>query len=256
VADGGTTVVEVVAVLEALAAARCWVALEGGWGVDALADRQTRPHRDVDLDTDAARLGDVLGLLAGLGYRIETDLRPHRVELTAAGGGRVDVHPLTFDAEGNGYQAGPQGERWELPAASFVTGRILGHPVRCLSAAQQVEWHAGYEQRDSDHADLAVLRELAAHERRPAVPAPAVDRRWAGRDEVLAARAALRALAARHGMGGPRLAPSGAVVVQLSDGPEALMRFAAAAEDLVGGWVNVVVTNAPWSPDPGLTRPL
>jgi len=41
-----------------------------------------------------------------------------------------------------------------------VTGSINGRPVRCLSAAQQIAWHAGYELRDSDHADLAVLHEL------------------------------------------------------------------------------------------------
>ena len=31
---------------------RYW--LDGGWGVDALVGRQTREHRDVDIDFDAA----------------------------------------------------------------------------------------------------------------------------------------------------------------------------------------------------------
>jgi lincosamide nucleotidyltransferase A/C/D/E len=136
------------------------VSLEGGWGVDALAGRPTRRHRDVDLDVDAVQEPLVLAVLDGLGYRIATDQRPTRVELAAADGSRVDMHPLVFDDEGNGVQTGPAGERYVFPAAAFTTGSIAGHSVRCLTAAQQLEWRAGYESRDTDLADLAVLREL------------------------------------------------------------------------------------------------
>lgn len=157
---------EVLAVLRALEEAGCWVALEGGWGVDALAGRQTRPHRDVDVDVDAAQERASLEVLENLGYSIETDQRPTRVELVAAQGWRVDVHPLSFDARGNGVQAGLHGERYLYPAASFVTGYIGGRPVRCLSVAQQIAWHAGYELRTTDHADLAVLHDLSRGGRR------------------------------------------------------------------------------------------
>jgi lincosamide nucleotidyltransferase A/C/D/E len=152
---------EVLAVLRALDETGCWVAVEGGWGVDALAGRQTRPHRDLDLDIDATQERASLRLLQEMGYTIETDWRPTRVELVAPGRGRVDVHPLTFDAEGNGIQAGLHGERYLYPAASFVTGQIDGQTVRCLSGKQQIEWHSDYELRESDHADLAVLQRLA-----------------------------------------------------------------------------------------------
>ncbi len=43
---------EALRVSEALAGAGCRWWLERGWGVDALAGRQTRPHRDVDVDVD------------------------------------------------------------------------------------------------------------------------------------------------------------------------------------------------------------
>lgn len=151
---------EVIAVLDALEAAGYWVCLEGGWGVDALAGRQTRPHRDVDIAVDAAQEAVVLDVLEQLGYAVETDWRPTRVELAAAGRGWVDVHPLTFGPDGDDVQIGLHGERYRYPAAVFVTGRLLDRPVRCLSAAQQLEWHQGYELRSADHADLAVLREL------------------------------------------------------------------------------------------------
>ena len=49
-----TSLEEVLAVLQALNASGCRYWLEGGWGVDALAGRQTRTHRDVDIDFDAA----------------------------------------------------------------------------------------------------------------------------------------------------------------------------------------------------------
>jgi lincosamide nucleotidyltransferase A/C/D/E len=41
----------------------------------------TRPHRDVDVDFDAACEDAVLEALADLGYSIETDWRPNRVTL-------------------------------------------------------------------------------------------------------------------------------------------------------------------------------
>lgn len=156
----GTTAEQVLVVLDALGAAGCWVALEGGWGVDALVGRQSRPHRDVDLDVDAAQETEVLEVLGRLGYAVETDWRPNRVELVAPDGSRVDVHPLTSIPDGSRYQAGLSGERFVYPAGCFVEGRLLARPVRCLSAAQQVAWHQGYELRDTDVADLALLRDL------------------------------------------------------------------------------------------------
>jgi hypothetical protein len=47
---------DVTGILDALdeAAVTHWI--EGGWGVAALAGRQTRPHRDLDLAVDAADL--------------------------------------------------------------------------------------------------------------------------------------------------------------------------------------------------------
>lgn len=66
------------AVLKAVRAVGCRFWLEGGWGVHALAGRQTRPHRDVDIDIDATFEDDVLTALHALGYAIEIDWRPNR----------------------------------------------------------------------------------------------------------------------------------------------------------------------------------
>ena len=43
---------DVVEILSDLRAAGCRVWVAGGWGVDALVGRQTRPHRDLDLAVD------------------------------------------------------------------------------------------------------------------------------------------------------------------------------------------------------------
>jgi hypothetical protein len=88
----GMSLGEVLAVLDAVRSVGCRFWIEGGWGVDALVGHQTRPHRDVDIDIDGAFEGEVLAALRDLGYVIETDWRPNRVELVAPGRGWVDRH--------------------------------------------------------------------------------------------------------------------------------------------------------------------
>jgi lincosamide nucleotidyltransferase A/C/D/E len=75
------SVSDVLEVVEVVGSVGCRFWLEGGWGVDALVGRVTRPHRDVDVDFDAACEDAVLEALADLGYSIETDWRPNRVTL-------------------------------------------------------------------------------------------------------------------------------------------------------------------------------
>src|SRR3954467_1767547 len=134
----GTSAAEVLRVLRALERARCRAWVAGGWGVDALAGRQTRPHRDLDLALDAGCEAAALNALAPLGYAVETDWRPVRVELAAPGERWVDLHPLVFDADGNGVQAGLDGATFTYPQECFVTGTIGGRTVGCLSAEQQL----------------------------------------------------------------------------------------------------------------------
>jgi lincosamide nucleotidyltransferase A/C/D/E len=150
--------VHVLEVVDALSAAGIRVWLDGGWGVDALVGRQTRGHRDVDLALDVRDVRGTLAVLHGLGYEIETDERPTRVELGAPGDRRVDLHPLTFDLGGDGIQRGPDGERWVYPPDCFITGTLAGRTVGCIGAAQQVLFHSGYELRDVDRHDLALLQ--------------------------------------------------------------------------------------------------
>jgi lincosamide nucleotidyltransferase A/C/D/E len=154
---------QMLAVLDAVRSVGCRFWLEGGWGVDALAGHQTRPHRDVDIDIDAVFEDAVLTALRELGYGIETDWRPNRVELGAPGRGWVDVHPLVIDDEGNGRQAALNGGWHEFPRSFFTVGRLGDISVPCVSVEAQRLFHSGYELREADLHDLAVLEQVRTH---------------------------------------------------------------------------------------------
>lgn len=155
-----TSLEELLGVVQLLRGIRCPFWLEGGWGVDAMVGRQTRPHRDIDVDIDAALEDEVLSALADRGYAVETDWRPNRVELRALGRGWVDVHPLIVDGVGNARQAALDGSWHEFPASFFTVGHLGGVAVPCVSVEAQRLFRSGYELRTVDHHDLALLDEL------------------------------------------------------------------------------------------------
>lgn len=153
---------EVLDVLDAVdrAGVSHWVA--GGWGVDALVGIGTRPHRDLDLAVDADDYDACMAALADLGYAIETDWLPLRVEVAAGGDRWVDVHPVTFDVQGHGIQGDLKGTHFLYPPTAFAVGRLGGRSVRCLSVDQQELLHSGYELRPQDEHDLRQLATFRA----------------------------------------------------------------------------------------------
>ncbi len=153
----GMQLAEVFRVLDALTEVGVAAWLEGGWGVDALVGHQTRVHRDVDVDIDVSRESIALDVLRELGYEIETDWRPNRVELAGAGRRWVDLHPLLFDLDGNARQLGLNGESYDFPASYFVIGQLAGRAVGCFSLEAQRRFRAGYDLRPIDVHDVAQL---------------------------------------------------------------------------------------------------
>lgn len=151
---------EVLLVLSKLRAAGCKVWVGGGWGVDVLLGRQTRAHHDLDLAVDRRDLDRALQALAGLGYRTATDWLPVRVQLHRYGRGRVDLHPVAFGEHGDGVQAGLDGQVFRYPGESLVDGWLDGRHVPCLDGRLQRAFREGYELRDVDRHDLALLDEL------------------------------------------------------------------------------------------------
>jgi lincosamide nucleotidyltransferase A/C/D/E len=139
---------------------RAWVA--GGWAVDILVGRQTRPHGDLDLAIDAVQLPRLLELLNGDGFTMSVDAFPSRAELTARDGRILDVHPVEFDAAGAGVQQGLDGGTFRYAADGFTRGAFAGTEVSCLSAAQQLVFRRGYRLRPVDHHDIALLERVLA----------------------------------------------------------------------------------------------
>ncbi|NUT38935.1 MAG: amino acid transporter [Thermoactinospora sp.] len=153
---------EVLRVLALLRAAGCQVWVGGGWGVDALLGRVTRDHGDLDLMHRSEQEPAVMETLGGIGYREVFDIvpgRPARFVMRGEAGHEIDLHPLTFQADGSALQpADDAGGTFRYPADCFVEGAVHGARVPCLSAAQQRHFHSGYEPRERDLLDMAALR--------------------------------------------------------------------------------------------------
>lgn len=80
------------------------------------------------------------------------------VEVHRDGHGWVDLHPVSFDEHGHGVQAGLNGTVYRYPPEGFTVGHLTGTEVPCLTRDLQLAHHQGYEPRDIDRHDLAVLR--------------------------------------------------------------------------------------------------
>jgi lincosamide nucleotidyltransferase A/C/D/E len=155
--------------------------IDGGWGIDALLGRQTRPHKDLDAFVALADLALMAGLLSQRGFGLkeiwgENRWLPHSgvvpvigraapepevataFVLKHADGRELDIHILAVDAQG---RATPL---WECdlafaPDALHGQGTIGGVAVRCLSAAMHMRTHSGYVLQEKDFQDLRQLHE-------------------------------------------------------------------------------------------------
>lgn len=151
---------DVVGVLEAFELAGIPVWIDGGWGVDALVGQQLRSHDDLDIVVDIEHVPAVKEALRRSGYAFQESDLPLSFMVVDAAGRQVDVHPVTFDKQGNGLYQMAGGTTWTYPAGGLVgTGSIGGKPVRCLTPALQMRVHAGYELGDKDHEEIRVLNE-------------------------------------------------------------------------------------------------
>jgi 2'-5' RNA ligase superfamily/Aminoglycoside-2''-adenylyltransferase len=145
----GWMVLAIVGALEA-ASVRFWII--GGWGIDALGQRRTRTHRDLDVIVDDRDMERALDVMRDLGYeewyRADSDVPlDSRIVLheSATAARVVDLHPLELS-----------GTEMEVTA-----GVVEGRPVPCISAALQLKTHVGYRRRAYERADIALLRKLS-----------------------------------------------------------------------------------------------
>ena len=135
--------------------------LDGGWGVDILAGKQTRSHRDIDINFDAKYMDRLLDVLLNLGYKIDTDWRPVRIELYSDELGYLDIHPFVLNEDGTSKQAELEGGWYEFEKDYFSSAFFEGKKIPCISLKGQKVFHSGYELRDKDVHDISILEGLS-----------------------------------------------------------------------------------------------
>lgn len=136
-----------------------WV--DGGWGVDALLGRQTRPHGDLDLVVPESDVPAAHAPLTSAGFRVLRDLLPTAIAYVHPDGREVDLHPVALTPDGGGDQD-LAGDRDLTASPPFhygppARGVIAGAAVRCVDGETQLRAHCGYVPSAKDHTDVAAL---------------------------------------------------------------------------------------------------
>lgn len=128
--------------------------IDGGWAVDALLGEQTRPHEDLDIAMPHRFVPLARALLEARGYTDvpRTDTRDCNFVLGDLQGHLVDFHTYTFDEQGNLIFGLPY-----PPESLTGHGSILGHPVRCITPEQLVQFHTAYAFDENDYRDVKAL---------------------------------------------------------------------------------------------------
>ncbi|GAA0265583.1 hypothetical protein GCM10008922_25870 [Faecalicatena contorta] len=134
--------------------------IDGGWGVDILAGKQTRHHRDIDINFDAQYTDKLLSILLEQGYEVDTDWKPVRVELYSEKYGFLDIHPFILNEDGTSKQADLEGGWYEFDKDFFSNAVFEGRIIPCISLKGQKLFHSGYELRDKDRHDISILESI------------------------------------------------------------------------------------------------
>jgi lincosamide nucleotidyltransferase A/C/D/E len=141
----------------------------GGWGVDALLHRETRPHKDLDILVLLSDLPKLRQMLDQHGFSLKLIWQESRRLGEEAGGwptafvaadpqGReLDVHIIDIAPDGRIFQN--YDDPWPLPTSIAAQGSIAGTDVICVSRETQLAMHTGYALPDGHRRDLALLQE-------------------------------------------------------------------------------------------------
>ena len=167
------TAEDVIEIYKKLSTNGIQVWLTGGWGIDALLGRQTRPHKDLDvimLLDDMVRMTELLSMN---GYELDVLWSENRMArdmngnetatafvLKDAEEREFDAHALTMDDQGNGMPAWDEAEDFIFKRADLEgLGTVAGFTVRCITPESQIVCHSGYELPEKQLKDLDLLHE-------------------------------------------------------------------------------------------------
>lgn len=128
--------------------------IDGGWGIDALLEKQTRPHNDLDIAVDRKDLVKLRNLLTKREYKEKEDSNAAEWNFVLADnqGHEIDVHVFEFDDQGNNIYG------IKYPKESLTgTGTINGQHVNCIALEYVLQFHSNYEPKEKDFKDIKAL---------------------------------------------------------------------------------------------------
>lgn len=131
--------------------------LDGGWGVDALLETETRAHNDIDLFVEKINSKKFIDIIKEKGFsEIEEAYTTASHTVWKDTKGRIiDLHIFEFNEQGNLVF---EGETYSGDVFSGI-GKISNKVVKCISAENQVLFHLGYEHDENDVHDVRLLCE-------------------------------------------------------------------------------------------------
>lgn len=131
--------------------------LDGGWGVDALLETETRAHNDIDLFVEKINRRKFIDIIKEKGFsEIEEAYTTASHTVWKDTKGRIiDLHIFEFNEQGNLVF---EGETYSGDVFSGI-GKISNKVVKCISAENQVLFHLGYEHDENDVHDVRLLCE-------------------------------------------------------------------------------------------------
>ena len=135
-----TTKEDIMTVIDILENAEITYWIDGGWGVDILAGKQTRDHRDIDINFDSRYTEKLLHILFEYGY--------------------LDIHPFVLHEDGTAKQASLEGDWYQFDKDLFGSSVFEGRTIPCISVKGQKLFHSGYELRDKDRHDILILERM------------------------------------------------------------------------------------------------
>jgi lincosamide nucleotidyltransferase A/C/D/E len=130
------------------------VIIDGGWGVDALLEKQTRTHADLDVAVKHQDVPTLRALMEAKGYHEVPwgDTWECNFVLGDDSGHLFDVHSCTFDKAGNNVF----GVKYPYDSLKG-SGSINGLPVKCITPEWIVKFHSGYKLDENDYHDVKLL---------------------------------------------------------------------------------------------------
>lgn len=133
---------------------KIWI--DGGWCVDALLEKQTREHPDLDVALDHKDEDTFIGLTSSLGYakRSDDNDTDWNFVLNDDQGHSIDVHIFEYDDSGKNIYG------IEYPYGSLAgKGKINGQIVGCVAPEWMFKFKTAYTPKQKDIADVHALSE-------------------------------------------------------------------------------------------------